>query len=93
MGNNVISTAFFSFFFFFFFFLLLRATHRAYGSSQARSGIGAQPLAYTTATTTQDLSRIFDLHCSLQQCQILNPLSEPRNRTCILVDTSQIHFC
>ena len=52
-----------------------------------------QPLAYTTATTTQDLSRIFDLHYSLQQCQILNPLSEPRNRTCILVDTSQIHFC
>ena len=33
--------------------------------------------AYATATVTQDLSCICDLHCSLWQCQILNPLNRP----------------
>ena len=28
-----------------------------------------------------------------QQCQILNPLSWDRDRTQVLMDTSQIHFC
>ena len=32
--------------------------------------------AYTTATATWDLSCIYDLHHSSQQCQILNSLSE-----------------
>ena len=35
--------------------------------------------ACITATATQDLSRICDLSHSLQQCRILNPLSEARN--------------
>ena len=34
--------------------------------------------AYATATETQNLSRICDLHCSLRQYQILNPLSKAR---------------
>ena len=38
-----------------------------------------QVLAYTTATTTQDLSRVCNLHNSSQQCQILNPLTKARN--------------
>ena len=38
-----------------------------------------QLLAYTTASATQDLSHICDLHLSLQQHQILNPLSEARD--------------
>ena len=46
--------------------------------------------AYTTATATRDLSHICGLHHSLWQCQILNPLSEARYQTCILVDTSQV---
>ena len=33
---------------------------------------------------------IFNLHHSSQQCQILNPLSEARGQTLILLDTSQI---
>ena len=37
--------------------------------------------AYTTATGTQDLSCICDLHHSLGQRQILNPLSEARDQT------------
>ena len=45
-----------------------------------------QLLAYTTARSTLDLSCICDPHHSLQQCQILNPLS--RDRTRILTDTT-----
>ena len=40
-------------------------------------------------TATPDLHLRY-LHHSLCQCQILNPLSEARDRTCILVDTSQV---
>ena len=36
-----------------------------------------QLLAYATATL--DPSCIYELHCSLQQCQILNPLSHDGN--------------
>ena len=51
-----------------------------------------QLLAYTRATATQDLSCVFDLHHSSQQRQILNPLSEARDRTHILMDTSRVHI-
>ena len=51
----------------------------AYGSSQARGPIGAQPLAYTTAIGTLDPSHICNLRCSLQKRQILNPLSKARD--------------
>ena len=51
-----------------------------------------QLLAQATATAMTDLSCICDLHHSSQQCQILNPLSEARDWTCILMDTSQICF-
>ena len=47
-----------------FFLLLFRAAPMAYGNSQARGGIGAGAAAYTSATATQDLNRIFDLHHS-----------------------------
>ena len=52
-----------------------------------------QLLAYATATATQDPSYICDLHHILRQCQIPYPLSEARDQTCILMDTSRIHFC
>ena len=48
--------------------------------------------AYITATVMQDLSHVCDLNQSSQQRQILNPLSKARDRTCILMDTSQINF-
>ena len=35
--------------------------------------------AYTTATATQDLRHVCDLHHSSRQHQILNPLSEARD--------------
>ena len=45
--------------------------------------------AYTTATAKQDLSRICYPHCSSQQRQILNPLSEARDH----MVPSWICFC
>ena len=53
-----------------------------------------QPLAYATATVTatRDLSHICNLHHSSWQGQILNPMSEARDRTCAFMNTSQIRF-
>jgi len=51
-----------------------------------------QLLAYTIAIERQDPSRICDLHHSSWQHQILNPLSEARDRTRNLIVPSQIHF-
>ena len=45
--------------------------------------------AYATATAIPDSSHICNLCCSLQQCLILNPLSETRDQTHILTDTNQ----
>ena len=41
----------------------------------------------------QDLSHICDLHRSSQQHQILDPLSDARDRTHILMDSSWVCFC
>ena len=49
--------------------------------------------AYTTATATQDPSRVCDLHHSSWQRQILNPLRQARDRTCNLMVPSRISFC
>ena len=48
--------------------------------------------AYTTAITTWNLSLVCDLHCSLRQYQILNPLSEARHQTWVLMDTGRVHY-
>ena len=49
--------------------------------------------ACTTATATQDLSGVCDPHHCSRQCRVLNPRSEARDGTCLLMDTGQIHFC
>ena len=54
----------------------------------ARGQVGAT----ATATATQDLSPICNLHHSSWQRQILNPLSKARAGTCNLRVPSQIHF-
>ena len=46
--------------------------------------------AYTIATAMQKPSHICDLHHSSWQRQILNPLSEARDRTHSLMDTIQV---
>ena len=47
--------------------------------------------AYTTATATRDLSPVCYLHPSSWQHWILNPLSEPRDLACVLMDTSRAY--
>ncbi len=46
--------------------------------------------AYTTATATPDPSYIYDLLHSSWQHHILNPLSEARDQTYILMHTGQV---
>ena len=50
-----------------------------------------QSLAYATAMP--DLSHVCDLYHSSRQRWILNPLSETRDQTHVLMDTSQVHYC
>ena len=52
-----------------------------------------QLLAYATTTATPDLNHVCDLHCSSWPHWILNPLSEARDQTRILMDTSCVDFC
>ena len=79
---NIIALCFLLFCFVLFFFLW--PTPMAYGSSQARGQIRAM------AATMWDPSHVCNLHHSSWQCQILNPLSETRNWTCNLMETSFI---
>ena len=65
--------------FYFYFFCLFWATPVVCGSFQLGVELELQLLAYATATTRPDPSRLFDLHQSSQQCQILNPLSEVKD--------------
>ena len=51
-----------------------------------------QLLAYTTATAMPDLSYVCDLHHNSWQLQILNPMSEARDRTCVLMDNSWVCY-
>ena len=51
-----------------------------------------QLLTYATATATQDLSHIYDPHHSSWQRQILNPLTEAKDRTHVLTDASRVHY-
>ena len=46
--------------------------------------------AYTIAT--QDPSWVCDLHHSSWECQILNPLSEARDQTCVLMVISRVLY-
>ena len=78
------------YFFFFFFFLGPLLWHMEVPRLGVKSELHL--LACTTATATQDPSHICDLHHSSQKRQILNPLSEARDQSCILMDTSGVHY-
>jgi len=47
----------------------------------------------TRATATWDLSDTWDLHHGSQQGRILNPLSEVRDRTYVLMNASRFCYC
>ena len=66
------------------------ATPTAYESLQARIESDLRPATDTTVTAMPDPSLVCDLHRSLWQRQILNPLSKARDRTHIFTDTSQV---
>ena len=70
------------FFFFSFSFLGLHLWHMEVPRMQLP--------AYTTATP--DPSCVCNLHHSSQKHQILNPLSEARDQSSVLMDTSQVHY-
>ena len=72
------------------FVFLFRATPAAHVISWAGVESELQLLAYATTTATLDPSRTCDLHCSLQQNQNLNPLSEGRDQIRILMDTGWV---
>ena len=69
------------------FFFFIDAIRVAYGSSQDRGQYSCGPIQQPQQ------QGICNLHDSSQQCRILNPPSEARDRTCILMDTSWVHFC
>lgn len=70
-------------FVFFFFFLWWHLQHmRVF-----RLGVELEVQLQAYDTATSDHSRVYDLCCSLTQCQILNLLSKPRDQTGILTRT------
>ena len=73
-------------------FYFFRAAHATYGSSQGRGWIGAAAARLHHSHTTCYLSCVCNLHHSSWQHWILYPLSEARDRSCVLMDTIQIHF-
>ena len=79
------------FIYLFIYFCLFRATPMAYGGSQARGPIRAVAagLRHSHRNTGSKL-RLWPTPqlTDCEQCWILNPLSEARVRTCILMDTS-----
>ena len=62
----------------FIYFLLFMAALMAYVTSQARGWIRAAAASHS--------------HSQPQQCRILNPLSETRDRILILMDTSRVRY-
>ena len=72
---------------FFLFWIFLTAAPAANGNSRARGRIRAAAMVYLTVVATLDPSHICDLYHSLQQCWILNQLSEARDGTRMLTDT------
>ena len=76
--------------FLFFCFLGLHLQHIEVSRLVVKSEL--QLPAYTTAAAMQDLSCVCDLHYSSRQCPLLNPVSDTRDWTCILVDTIQVCY-
>ena len=72
--------------------VLFRAAPTACGVPRLGVQSELQLPAYTTATATPDLGRVFNLHHSSRQSRILNPLSQTRDRTRNLMVPSRIRF-
>ena len=68
----------------YFFFFLWPYLHHM---EVSRLGVESELLLLAYATATPDPSCIYDLCWNFWQCRILNPLSEARDPTCVLMDT------
>ena len=75
-----------SYFYLFFWLLGLYSRHMEVPRLGVESEL--QLPAYATATATPDPSCVCDLHHSLRQCSILNPLGKDRDQTRILRETT-----
>ena len=64
------------------------STSAEYGGSQAGGRIRAAAVSLNHSHNTTRCN----LHHSSQQCWILNPLIRARDQTCILIDTSRVHY-
>ena len=89
---HLITTSDIPFFFRFLFFFFLGPYPQHMEISSLGIETELQLLAYFTATAVPDMSHICDLHHSSQQCQILNPPGEARDRSLVLVDTGRVHY-
>ena len=78
--------------FFSFLFCLFRATPAAYGGSQARGQTGAVAAGLHHSHSNARSEPCLRPYHSSQQRQILNPLNEARDRTCVFIDAIQIHL-
>ena len=72
-------------------FFFVRAALATQRSSQARDTFGAATASHSHHSNAR-LSRICNLHHSSRQHWILNPLSQARSQTHVLMDTSRIHY-
>ena len=86
--KRVFSISFFFSFFFFFLSFVFLGLH-PWQMKVPRLGVVSelQPLAYATATATEDPSHVCNLYHSTRQCWILIPLSKARDQTRIFMDT------
>ena len=75
------------------FFLLFGAVLTAYGSARARGWIGAAVACLHHSHSHTSSSHNCNLHHNSWQRWILDLLSEAREQTHILMDTSRIHHC
>ena len=71
-------------------FCLFRVAPAAYRSSQARGQIRAVAAGLHHSHSNSGSSHVCRLHHSSRQHRIVNPLSEARDRTCILMDAGRV---
>ena len=84
------TSVFFLLFVCFCLFAISRAAPTAYGGSQARGRIGAVAAGRRQRHSNAGSEPPLQPTPQLTVRRILNPLSEGRDRTCVLVDTSQV---